>query len=55
MLRQDIEKGGARDALGMIKTHAMEHARAAVVAGSGKAGEAEASHHLHLILGHGAE
>ena len=39
----------------MVEAHAMQHARAAVVAGGEEAVEAERRHHLDLVLRHGAE
>ena len=55
MLRNDVENGGARDLLRMVEAHAMEHARAAIMAGGVEALEAERGHHLDLVLRHGAE
>ena len=55
MLRQDVEDRGARHLVGMVEAHAVQHARAAVVAGGEKALEAERRHHLDLVLRHGAE
>ena len=33
VLRQDVEEGGAEHLVGMVEAHAVQHARAAVVAG----------------------
>ena len=55
MLRDDVEDRGARHLVGMVEAHAVQHARAAVVAGGIEAREAERRHHLDLVLRHGAE
>ena len=55
MLRNDVEDGGAQDLVGMIETHAVQHAGAAVVAGGEEFVVAERRHHLDLVLRHGAE
>src|SRR5262245_54255600 len=55
MLRDDVENSGAGHAAGVIEAHAMQHARAAIVACSVETREAEGGHHLDLILRHGAE
>ena len=47
--------GGALDLVRMIEAHAVQDARAAVVAGRHEAIEAERRHHLDLVLRHGAE
>ena len=55
MLRDDVEDRGRLDLLRMVEAHAVQHARAAVVAGGVEAVEAERRHHLDLVLRHGAE
>ena len=55
MLRDDVEDGRARNLRRMIEAHAMQHARAAIVAGREEPLEAERRHHLDLVLRHGAE
>jgi hypothetical protein len=55
VLRDDVEDGGAGHLGRVVEAHAMEHARAAVMAGSVEALEAQRRHHLDLILRHGAE
>src|SRR5471030_2218857 len=52
--RDDIEDGGASDAIGMLHGEAPRHARAAVVAGDGEAVVPECVHHLDLIERYGA-
>ena len=55
VLRDDVEDGRARDLVRMVEAHAVQHARAAVVAGGVEAVEAERGHDLDLVLRHGAE
>src|SRR5262249_40588610 len=55
MLGNDVENGCAYDLAGMIETHAVQHAGPAVVAGGIEARIAQRSHHLDLILRHGAK
>ena len=55
MLRHDVENGGARHFLRMVEAHAMQHARAAIVAGGVEARKSQRRHHLDLVLCHGAE
>jgi hypothetical protein len=55
MLRDDVEDGRARHLVRMIEAHAVQHARAAIVAGGEEALIAERRHHLDLVLRHGAE
>ena len=55
VLRDDVEDRGALDLLRVIEAHAMQHPRAAVVAGGHEALEAERRHHLDLVLRHSAE
>ncbi len=55
MLRDDVEDGRARNLLRMVEAHAVEHARAAVMAGGVETLETERRHHLDLVLRHGAE
>jgi hydroxyethylthiazole kinase-like sugar kinase family protein len=45
----------ARDLVGMIEAHAVQHAGAAVVAGGEEFLVAERGHDLDLVLRHGAE
>ena len=55
MLRDNVQDGSARDLVRMVEAHAMEHARAAVMAGGVEALETERRHHFDLVLRHGAE
>ena len=55
MLRDDVEDRRARHLVRMVEAHAVQHARAAVVAGGVEARKAERRHHLDLVLRHGAE
>ena len=55
MLRDDVEDRRALHAIRMIETHAVRHARAAVVTRHHECLEAELLHHLDLVLRHGAE
>ena len=55
MLRDDVEDRRALDLVRMIEAHAMQHARAAIMAGGVESVEAERRHHLDLVLRHGAE
>ena len=55
VLRNDVDDRRARDLLRMVEAHAVQHARAAVVAGGVEALEAERRHHLDLVLRHRAE
>ncbi len=50
MLRHDVEDRGARDSFGMIEAHAMQHARAAIVAGGVEPLMAKRRHDLDLVL-----
>ena len=55
MLRDDVEDGGARNLVRMVETHAVKHARAAIVTGSIEAIETECRHDFDLVLRHGTE
>ena len=51
---RDVEHGQALDRIGVVQRHAVRDPAAAVVADHGEAVEAQAAHHLDLVLGHGA-
>ena len=55
MLRNDVEDRRARDLFRMIEAHAMQHAGAAIMPGRVEFVETKRSHHLNLILRHGAK
>src|SRR5262249_26507686 len=55
VLRDYVEDGGTQHRIGMVEAHAMEHARAAIVAGGIKAPKTERGHDFNLILPHGTE
>ena len=55
MLRHDVENGGAYNFFRMIEAHAMQHARAAIVAGGVEPLMAKRGHDLDLVRRHGAK
>ena len=52
--RNDVEDGEFGDAVGVVQSHAVRHASAAIVTHDRELLKSQAGHHFHLVLRHGA-